>query len=494
MDGIYTRVGASDDLAAGQSTFMVEMAEVAEILKSATKDSLLILDEIGRGTSTFDGMSIARAVIEYVHDKKLCGAKTLFATHYHELTELEGAISGVNNYCIAVKEQGDNIVFLRKIVKGGADKSYGIQVAKLAGVPEPVISRAKELVEELPEVDGVFGIGANADIAACIESAMNDFTESFPEKSKMPLCGERELSTPSYFAYIKIAEGCDNKCTYCAIPMIRGGYRSRTMESIEEEARGLVENGARELILIAQDTTRYGIDLYGEYSLAKLMRRLCKIDGLKWLRVLYCYPDALTDELLETMAEEEKIVKYIDLPLQHASARVLKRMNRTGDRESLTALMKKIREKIPGVTLRTTLITGFPGETEEEFTELAEFVKDIEFERLGCFAYSQEEGTPAALMPDQIDDEVKNHRAEIIMESQMNIMDRLGEKQVGGDITVLTEGFDRYAECWFGRSAMDAPDIDGKVFFSAETKPYYGEMVTVHVDEAIDGDLFGTRV
>lgn len=352
----------------------------------------------------------------------------------------------------------------------------------------------EEIHKELPEVDGVFGIGANADIAACIESAMNDFTESFPEKSKMPLCGERELSTPSYFAYIKIAEGCDNKCTYCAIPMIRGGYRSRTMESIEEEARGLVENGAKELILIAQDTTRYGMDLYGEYSLAKLMRRLCKIDGLKWLRVLYCYPDALTDELLETMAEEEKIVKYIDLPLQHASARVLKRMNRTGDRESLTALMKKIREKIPGVTLRTTLITGFPGETEEEFTELAEFVKDIEFERLGCFAYSQEEGTPAALMPDQIDDEVKNHRAEIIMESQMSIMDRLGEKQVGGDITVLTEGFDRYAECWFGRSAMDAPDIDGKVFFSAETKPYYGEMVTVHVDEAIDGDLFGTRV
>lgn len=317
----------------------------------------------------------------------------------------------------------------------------------------------EEIHKELPEVDGVFGIGANADIAACIESAMNDFTESFPEKSKMPLCGERELSTPSYFAYIKIAEGCDNKCTYCAIPMIRGGYRSRTMESIEEEARGLVENGAKELILIAQDTTRYGIDLYGEYSLAKLMRRLCKIDGLKWLRVLYCYPDALTDELLETMTEEEKI-----------------------------------REKIPGVTLRTTLITGFPGETEEEFTELAEFVKDIEFERLGCFAYSQEEGTPAALMPDQIDDEVKNHRAEIIMESQMNIMDRLGEKQVGRDITVLTEGFDRYAECWFGRSAMDAPDIDGKVFFSAETKPYYGEMVTVHVDEAIDGDLFGTRV
>ena len=348
--------------------------------------------------------------------------------------------------------------------------------------------------EEMPEVDVIMGVNDYQKLDQAIQEAAKGGRPVYTDDDGRFHEFGRVLTTPKYSAYIRIGEGCDNWCSYCAIPMIRGGYRSRTMESIEEEARGLVENGAKELILIAQDTTRYGIDLYGEYSLAKLMRRLCKIDGLKWLRVLYCYPDALTDELLETMAEEEKIVKYIDLPLQHASARVLKRMNRTGDRESLTALMKKIREKIPGVTLRTTLITGFPGETEEEFTELAEFVKDIEFERLGCFAYSQEEGTPAALMPDQIDDEVKNHRAEIIMESQMNIMDRLGEKQVGRDITVLTEGFDRYAECWFGRSAMDAPDIDGKVFFSAETKPYYGEMVTVHVDEAIDGDLFGTRV
>ena len=352
----------------------------------------------------------------------------------------------------------------------------------------------EEIHKELPEVDGVFGIGANGDIAACIERVMEDFTECFPEKEKMPLCGDRELSTPSYFAYLKIAEGCDNRCTYCAIPMIRGGYRSRTMESIEEEARALVENGAKELILIAQDTTRYGIDLYGAYSLAKLLKRLCKIEKLHWLRVLYCYPDAITDELLDTIAEEEKIVKYIDLPLQHASGKILKAMNRRGDRESLTALMKKIREKIPNVTLRTTLITGFPGETEEDFTELAEFVKDVQFERLGCFAYSQEENTPAAELPDQIDEDVKNHRAELIMDAQMNIMDRLGEKQVGRDIEVLTEGFDRYAECWFGRSAMDAPDIDGKVFFSAEKKPYLGQLVTVHVDEAIDCDLFGTRV
>ena len=344
----------------------------------------------------------------------------------------------------------------------------------------------EEIHKELPEVDGVFGIGANADIAACIESAMNDFTESFPEKSKMPLCGERELSTPSYFAYIKIAEGCDNKCTYCAIPMIRGDYRSRTMESIEEEARGLVENGAKELILIAQDTTRYGIDLYGEYSLAKLMRRLCKIDGLKWLRVLYCYPDALTDELLETMAEEEKIVKYIDLPLQHASARVLKRMNRTGDRESLTALMKKIREKIPGVTLRTTLITGFPGETEEEFTELAEFVKDIEFERLGCFAYSQEEGTKAAGMP-QMPMEVREQRAEAVMRIQTDIMAARQAALVGTQTQVLCDGWDEENGLWLCRTRADAPDIDAVVCVDGDAALTPGEFYTVRI---IDSDIY----
>ena len=254
----------------------------------------------------------------------------------------------------------------------------------------------KEMHQELPEADAVLGIGANGDIAPLLTKMMeeNTYVESFPDKSRMPLCGDRELTTPSYFAYVKIAEGCDNRCSYCAIPLIRGGYRSRTMESIEEECKSLVANGAKELVLIAQDTSRYGIDLYGEYSLAKLMHRLCRIDGLRWLRVLYCYPDSITDELLDTMAQEEKIVNYIDLPLQHASGPILRAMNRRGDRQSLTALMKKIRERVPGVVLRTTLITGFPGETEEDFTELAEFVKDVKFERLGCFAYSQEEGTP----------------------------------------------------------------------------------------------------
>ena len=352
----------------------------------------------------------------------------------------------------------------------------------------------QEMHKELPELDAVIGIGANGEIAELLTKMMeeNSFVESFPEKSQMPLCGERELTTPSYFAYVKIAEGCDNRCTYCAIPLIRGGYRSRTMESIEEECKALVENGARELILIAQDTSRYGIDLYGEYSLAKLMERLCKIEKLHWLRVLYCYPDSITDELLDVMAREEKIVKYMDLPLQHASGPVLKAMNRRGDRESLTALMKKIRERVPGVVLRTTIIAGFPGETEEDFTQVAEFLKDVRFERMGCFAYSQEEDTPAALLPDQIDEDVKEHRAEILMGDQMDIMDSQGQELIGQTLEVLVEGFDRYAECWFGRSYRDAPDIDGKVFFTTDGKrPMLGSFVQVEITDCMDADLTG---
>ena len=355
----------------------------------------------------------------------------------------------------------------------------------------------KEMHQELPEADAVLGIGANGDIASLLTKMMeeNTYVESFPDKARMPLCGDRELTTPSYFAYVKIAEGCDNRCSYCAIPLIRGGYRSRTMESIEAECKGLVANGAKELVLIAQDTSRYGIDLYGEYSLAKLMARLCRIDGLRWLRVLYCYPDSITDELLDTMAREEKIVKYIDLPLQHASGPILKAMNRRGDRQSLTALMNKIRERVPGVVLRTTLITGFPGETEEDFTELAEFVKDVKFERLGCFAYSQEEGTPAAELPGQLDEEVKAHRAELIMDRQMEIMERQGMELIGKTLEVLVEGYDRYAECWFGRSWRDAPDVDGKIFFTTGGKrPRLGSFVQVRVEDCMDCDLTGRLV
>mgnify|MGYP005775502309 FL=1 len=354
----------------------------------------------------------------------------------------------------------------------------------------------EQIRKEIPEVDAAVGIGANGEIAEIIGQVMAGETpEVFPDKEKMPLCGDRELSTPSYFAYLKIAEGCDNRCTYCAIPLIRGGYRSRSMESIVEEAEKLAAGGAKELIVIAQDTSRYGLDLYGELKLPELLRRLCTIDGVRWIRLLYCYPDTITDELLDVMAREEKIIKYIDLPLQHASGRVLRAMNRRGDRESLTQLIAHMREKIPGLILRTTLITGFPGETEEDFAELSQFVQDVRFDRLGCFAYSQEEGTPAAELPDQVEEDVKNHRAEIIMEQQMEIMQQKGEAMIGKAVTVLTEGFDRYAECYFGRTVADSPDIDGKVFFTAAgNKPYFGQFVKVRIDDCIDCDLTGQRI
>ena len=354
----------------------------------------------------------------------------------------------------------------------------------------------EQIRKEIPEVDAAVGIGANGEIAEIIGQVMAGETpEVFPDKEKMPLCGDRELSTPSYFAYLKIAEGCDNRCTYCAIPLIRGGYRSRSMESIVEEAEKLAAGGAKELIVIAQDTSRYGLDLYGELKLPELLRRLCAVDGVRWIRLLYCYPDTITDELLDVMAREEKIVKYIDLPLQHASGRVLRAMNRRGDRESLTQLIAHMREKIPGLILRTTLITGFPGETEEDFAELSQFVQDVRFDRLGCFAYSQEEGTPAAELPAQVEEDVKNHRAEIIMEQQMEIMQQKGEAMIGKAVTVLTEGFDRYAECYFGRTVADSPDIDGKVFFTAAgNKPYFGQFVKVRIDDCIDCDLTGQRI
>lgn len=389
----------------------------------------------------------------------------------------------------AKKESIDEILELGLLKKEG-------RIQKLVATGCLAQRYQEEMRREIPELDGVFGIGANGDIAQYIRQMLDEgAAEAFPPKEHMPLCGQRELSTPSWSAYLKIAEGCDNRCTYCAIPSIRGGYRSRTMEDIEQEARDLAAQGARELVLIAQDTTRYGIDLYGEYSLAKLLRRLARIDGLKWLRVLYCYPDAITDELLEVMASEEKVLPYIDLPLQHCSGKILKAMNRRGDRASLTALIGKIREKVPGVILRTTLITGFPGETEEDFTELAEFVKEIGFDRLGCFSYSQEEGTPAALLPDQVDEEEKERRAEIITEMQMDISEEKSAAYIGQTLSVLVEGFDRYAECWFGRSWMDAPDVDGKIFFTTNgRRPVLGHFVPVVMEDCMSGDLTGSLV
>ena len=353
-----------------------------------------------------------------------------------------------------------------------------------------------ELMKELSEVDAVIGIGKNADIAAVVRKALDgEKVEAFPDKLDLPLDGGRVQSTEPHWAYLKIADGCDNCCTYCAIPLIRGKFRSRKMEDIVAEAERLVRNGVKEINVIAQDTTRYGEDNYGRLMLPELLKKLCRIDGLQWIRILYCYPDRITDELLDVMREEDKIVNYIDLPLQHCNGRILKAMNRRGDKESLTALIRRIREIVPGVVLRTTLITGFPGETDDDFEELSAFVEEMQFERLGCFAYSQEEDTPAALMDDQIDEDVKQHRAEIISEQEAVIMNDWCEKLIGKEIDVLVDGFDRYAECWFGRSAFDAPEVDPCVFFTvSDRKPQAGETVRVKITDHIDCDLTGEMI
>ena len=354
----------------------------------------------------------------------------------------------------------------------------------------------EEVMKEIPEADAVVGIGANDDIVKIIDEVLQGKKQQcFPDKLLLPLEGGRIQSTPYYYAYLKIAEGCDNHCTYCAIPMIRGKFRSRKMEDIIAEAKHLAENDVKELVVVAQDTSLYGKDIYGELMLAKLLKKLCEIDGIRWIRVLYCYPDKITDELLQVMAEEEKIVKYLDLPLQHCNGRVLKTMNRKGNKEELVELIAKIREKVPGIVLRTTFIAGFPTETEEEFAELENFAKEVRFERVGCFAYSQEENTPAAKLEPQIPEDVKERRAEIIMENQQKIMEEFCQKLDGKTIEVLVEGYDQYAECFFGRSAWDAPEVDGSVFFTVTgRKPAPGEFVKVKIDDFLNCDPIGEMV
>lgn len=389
----------------------------------------------------------------------------------------------------AKQESIDEIIELGKLKREGKIKAI-IVTGCLAERYQ------NEITKQLYEVDAAVGIGANSKIADIVLDALGgNKTELFPSKLELPLEGGRIQSTPPYTAYLKIAEGCDNRCTYCAIPLIRGGFRSREPENVIEEAKQLAEKGVRELNVIAQDTTRYGEDLFGKPYLAKLLKELCKIEKLRWIRVLYCYPERVTDELIDVMANEEKIVKYIDLPLQHCNAEILKSMNRRGSRESLTALLKKIRDRIPNVVLRTTFISGFPGETEEQFEELCEFAKEIEFDRLGCFPYSQEEDTPAAAFPNQLDEETKQNRADIIMEQQQLIMTRRCEKLVGTTVEVLVEGFDRIAECWYGRTYADAPEVDGCVFFTTGgKKPSIGSFVNVKITDTMGIDPVGEMI
>ena len=350
----------------------------------------------------------------------------------------------------------------------------------------------EQVAEELPEVDAVVGIGENGSIADIIGRVLNgERVIAFGDKKDLPLEGNRIVSNLPFFAYLKIAEGCDNRCSYCAIPLIRGNYRSRTIENIVSEATTLAQNGVKELIVVAQDITRYGLDLYGERRLPALLDELCGIDGVEWIRLLYAYPDEITDELIDCIARQPKIVKYLDIPLQHISDRILRAMNRRGTGDEIREVIAKLRSRVPGIALRTTFITGFPGETEEDFEELCEFVRETQFERMGCFAFSPEEDTPAAAMDGQIDDEVKQRRCEVLMDEQLEAAESFCQSMVGRTLDVLVEGYDRYAQSCFGRSSYDSPDIDPKVFFSTTEPVNAGDIIKVKITDWMDYDLIG---
>lgn len=406
--------------------------------------------------------------------------------------EVDGADAVIVNTCgfieDAKKEAIENILDMAELKKEGV-------IGKIVVTGCLAERYREEIFKEIPEVDAVVGIGSNADICAvCRRVLEGESVETFGEKTCLPLSGERLLTTPEWFAYLKIAEGCSNHCTYCAIPSIRGEFRSRQPDDILAEAKHLAEMGVKELIVVAQDTTRYGEDLYGKSALPALLKALSKIEGIQWIRVLYCYPERITDELLDVMAETENIVEYLDIPIQHADASVLKAMNRKGDRERLLQLIEKIRARMPDAVLRTTLITGFPGETEEAFETLCDFVKTARFDRLGCFAYSAEEGTPAAALPNQIDEETKRERGDVIMEMQYRIFDEKNRENIGKIFKTVVEGYDPYTDSYFGRTERDAPDIDGQVKFTCGYELHEGDFVDVEIFDVLDYDLVGEVV
>lgn len=352
----------------------------------------------------------------------------------------------------------------------------------------------EELLTELPEIDAVLGVGSIHNIVAAVDSVFEKSSckySSFEDKEKLKLGGDRIITTGEVYAYIKIAEGCNNRCTYCAIPSIRGGLRSRTIEDIVEEAKGLDEMGIRELVVIAQDTSVYGLDIYGEYALPRLLRAITDNTSIPWVRVLYCYPDKITDELIREMRDNPRIVHYLDLPIQHISDKMLSAMNRHGDRKCIEDAIARLRREIPDVVLRSTAIVGSPGETEEDFCELCEFIKSVKFERFGAFTYSREEGTAAYDLPDQIDEQTKQDRLDILMRAQLDNSEAYNEALLGKVVHVLCEGFDPVSEAYAGRSYRDAVDIDGKIWFTSHRPVSEGEFVDVRITEAMDYDLIG---
>ncbi len=349
-----------------------------------------------------------------------------------------------------------------------------------------------EIIKEMPEVDGVLGTGNYSDIVSAIEQllagqqVMEFASIDTPEQET-----GRILTTPEHYAYIKIAEGCDNRCAYCIIPYLRGRFRSRGMDDVLYEARLLADSGVKELIVVAQDTSRYGTDFPEKRRLLpELLRKICKIDGIEWVRIHYVYPDEIDDALIEVIASEPKIVKYLDIPIQHCNDRILQLMNRRGNSAYIKELFKKLRAKIPGLVLRTSIITGLPGEGEAEFAELCDFLKELRLERVGAFPFSPEEGTPAAEM-NFVDSEIAQQRAQQIESIQSEIMDAYSESMLGQQVTVLVDGFDEEFEQFYGRTFADSPDIDGRVWIASEEPLVEGEFITVHIDRIIDGDLSG---
>jgi len=350
----------------------------------------------------------------------------------------------------------------------------------------------EEILSEIPEIDAVVGIGANGSIAEITKKVIEgESVYEMPSNDELPLVGERLLTTPEYWSYLKIADGCSNRCTYCAIPSIRGNYRSVEFETLVEEATQLAAAGTKELVLIAQDTTNYGVDLYGKLRLPELLDALCEIEGIEWIRMLYCYPDKITDELLETMAKQPKVLPYIDLPLQHADDNILKSMNRRGDSAFLRDTINRIRTALPDAVIRTTFIVGFPGEGEEEFENLAEFVNEIEFDRLGCFEFSPQEGTPAFDLEDDVDSDTKLRRGEIIMQDQLEIVTLKNNERIGKTYKVLVEDYDGYTDSYSGRTYMDAPEIDGTISFTTNNRYEPGDFAEVVVIGVNDYDLIG---
>ena len=349
-----------------------------------------------------------------------------------------------------------------------------------------------EILKEMPEVNCIIGTGSVDKVCEAVYAAYHGNSyRAFDSIDTCIIGGERVVTTPEHFAYLQISEGCDNCCSYCVIPSIRGKFRSRPMSEVLEEARELADLGVKELCLIAQDTTRYGEDLYGTYALDSLISEISQIEGIEWIRLLYCYPDRITDGLIQEIAQNPKVVKYIDMPIQHINSEILRAMNRRSTKEDIVEVVKKLRANVPGIILRSTVIVGFPGETAEQFEELRKFLKETRFERLGVFPYSREEGTPAYDMPHQVSEATKEKRHAILMEQQERIHNECNEAFLGKTLRVICEGYDPVAESFYGRSYADAYDIDGKIYFSSSKNIHEGQFVDVLIKEVLDYDLLG---